>query len=42
VLVVNYLVQDGRTNYFAGALLLGTYAIIAVAFYVHPGNIGEF
>ena len=25
VLVVNYLLQDGRTNYFAGALLLGTY-----------------
>lgn len=41
VLVVNYLVQDGRTNYFAGALLIGTYTIIAVAFYVHPGNIGE-
>jgi len=41
VLVVNYLVQDGRTNYFAGALLIGTYAVIAVAFYVHPGNVGE-
>jgi calcium/proton exchanger len=24
VLVVNYLIQDGRTNYFAGALLIGT------------------
>jgi Ca2+:H+ antiporter len=24
VIVVNYLIQDGRTNYFAGALLLGT------------------
>ena len=24
VLVVNYLIQDGRTNYFAGALLVGT------------------
>lgn len=25
VLVVNYLIQDGETNYFAGALLIGTY-----------------
>jgi calcium/proton exchanger len=24
VIVVNYLIQDGRTNYFAGALLMGT------------------
>jgi len=24
VLVVNYLIQDGRTNYFAGALLIGS------------------
>jgi calcium/proton exchanger len=24
VIVVNYLIQDGRTNYFAGALLVGT------------------
>jgi calcium/proton exchanger len=24
VLVVSYLIQDGRTNYFAGALLIGT------------------
>jgi len=28
VLVVNYLLQDGRTNYFAGALLIGTYVCI--------------
>jgi calcium/proton exchanger len=24
VIVVNYIIQDGRTNYFAGALLIGT------------------
>ncbi|KAF8860897.1 Calcium/proton exchanger [Acephala macrosclerotiorum] len=36
VIVVNCLVRDGRTNYFEGFLLLGTYLIIAIAFYVHP------
>jgi len=41
VLVVNYLLQDGRTNYFAGALLIGTYTVIGVAYYVHPGSVGD-
>lgn len=30
VLVVNYLIQDGRTNYFAGALLIGTYVYVSL------------
>lgn len=44
VLVVNYLIQDGRSNYLEGAMCLGTYLIIAVAFYVYPEDakdIGE-
>ncbi|KAL1964513.1 hypothetical protein VTN77DRAFT_6939 [Rasamsonia byssochlamydoides] len=36
VVVVNCLVQNGQTNYFEGFLLIGTYIIIAIAFYVHP------
>lgn len=44
VLVVNYLIQDGKSNYLEGAMCLGTYAIIALAFYIYPddaaGNIG--
>jgi len=28
---------DGRSNWFEGALLLGTYAIIAMAFFFIPG-----
>ncbi|POR39744.1 Vacuolar calcium ion transporter [Tolypocladium paradoxum] len=35
-LVVNCLVRDGETNYFEGLLLIATYAIIAIAFFVHP------
>jgi Ca2+:H+ antiporter len=38
VLVVTYTVQDGRSNYLEGAMLLGLYIIIAVAFYVVPGS----
>lgn len=36
VLVVNYLIQDGRSNYLEGCMCIGTYAIIAIAFFVYP------
>lgn len=36
VLVVNYLVQDGKSNYLEGCMCLGMYIIIALAFYVAP------
>ncbi|KAM0461016.1 hypothetical protein ACHAO4_001815 [Trichoderma viride] len=38
VLVVTYTVQDGKSNYLEGAMLLGLYIIIAVAFYATPGD----
>ncbi|KAK2595426.1 Vacuolar calcium ion transporter [Conoideocrella luteorostrata] len=38
VLVVTYTVQDGKSNYLEGAMLLGLYIIIAVAFYATPSN----
>lgn len=38
VLVVTYTVQDGKSNYLEGAMLLGLYIIIAVAFYAAPSN----
>jgi Ca2+:H+ antiporter len=38
VLVVNYLIQDGKSNYLEGAMCIGTYAIIALAFYVYPDD----
>ncbi|KAI9264100.1 calcium/proton exchanger [Phascolomyces articulosus] len=37
VLIVNYLIQDARSNWLEGALLLAAYAIIALAFWFHPG-----
>ncbi|KAF9585169.1 hypothetical protein BGW38_003607 [Lunasporangiospora selenospora] len=36
VLIVNYLIQDGESNWLEGVMLLGTYFIIGIAFYVHP------
>lgn len=40
VLVVNYLIQDGKSNYLEGCMCLGTYIIIAIAFYVYPEDAG--
>ncbi|AEO64089.1 uncharacterized protein THITE_2109854 [Thermothielavioides terrestris NRRL 8126] len=36
VLVVTYTVQDGKSNYLEGAMLLGLYMIIALAFLASP------
>ncbi|KAI8068134.1 Sodium/calcium exchanger protein-domain-containing protein [Gilbertella persicaria] len=36
VLIVNYLIQDGRSNWLEGVLLLSSYVIISMAFYLYP------
>ncbi|KAI9491675.1 Sodium/calcium exchanger protein-domain-containing protein [Zychaea mexicana] len=36
VLIVNYLIQDGHSNWLEGTLLLASYTIIAMAFWFHP------
>ncbi|KNE66787.1 calcium/proton exchanger [Allomyces macrogynus ATCC 38327] len=36
VLVVNYLIADGRSNWLEGVMLLATYLILAIAFFIHP------
>lgn len=38
VLIVTYVVQDGKSNYLEGAMLFSLYVIIAVAFYVTPSG----
>ncbi|KAA8893208.1 Sodium/calcium exchanger protein-domain-containing protein [Sphaerosporella brunnea] len=35
-----YVVQDGKSNYLEGAMLLGIYTIIAISFYVYPDTAG--
>jgi Ca2+:H+ antiporter len=39
VLIANYLLMDGESNWLEGAMLLGTYTILAVAFYYQPDDI---
>lgn len=41
VLIVNYLIQDGKSNWLEGAQLMGVYTIIAVAFYIYPDSLAE-
>ncbi|RKP08092.1 Sodium/calcium exchanger protein-domain-containing protein [Thamnocephalis sphaerospora] len=36
VLITNYLIMDGKSNWLEGAMLLGSYTIIAVAFFYYP------
>lgn len=36
VLIVNYLIQDGESNWLEGVLLLSTYIIIAIAIFFYP------
>ncbi|KAJ5269093.1 hypothetical protein N7497_010178 [Penicillium chrysogenum] len=36
VVVMTYLISDGRSNYFEGLMLIGTYVIIAFSFFVRP------
>ncbi len=38
VLIVNYLIQDGKSNYLEGAMCIGIYAIIALSFYIYPDS----
>ncbi|KAK3381358.1 Sodium/calcium exchanger protein-domain-containing protein [Podospora didyma] len=38
VMIVTYTVQDGKSNYLEGAMLLGLYLIIAVAFWASPSD----
>ncbi|KAK0629176.1 Sodium/calcium exchanger protein-domain-containing protein [Bombardia bombarda] len=38
VMVVTYTVQDGKSNYLEGAMLIGLYLIIALAFWASPSS----
>ncbi|KAF2125626.1 vacuolar calcium ion transporter /H(+) exchanger [Dothidotthia symphoricarpi CBS 119687] len=38
VLIVNFLILDGRSNYLEGSLLIGSYAIIALSSFFYPSG----
>jgi len=40
VLTVNYVVQDGKSNWLEGFILMGLYLILAVTFWYYPGTDG--
>ena len=33
VVITNYIIQDGKSNYLEGILVLATYAVISIAVY---------
>jgi Ca2+:H+ antiporter len=41
VLITNYLIQDGKSNWLEGAMLIATYTIIGLAFFFYPNSIEE-
>jgi len=41
VLLTNYLIQDGESNWLEGAMLLATYTIIGLAFFFYPNSIED-
>lgn len=42
VLTVNYVVQDGKSNWLEGMILICLYLILAVTFWFYPGTTGIF
>jgi len=36
VIIVNLVIADGESNWLEGAQLLTAYAIMAIAFFLHP------
>lgn len=42
VLTVNYVVQDGKSNWLEGMVLMCLYLILAVTFWFYPGTPGIF
>ncbi|PIA17419.1 calcium/proton exchanger [Coemansia reversa NRRL 1564] len=39
VLVINYLIMNGRSNWLKGTMLLSSYLIVALAFFLYPSEI---
>ncbi|KAJ1999458.1 hypothetical protein GGI04_001371 [Coemansia thaxteri] len=39
VLVINYLIMNGRSNWLKGAMLLSSYFIVALAFFLYPNEL---
>jgi len=38
VIIVNYVVQDGKSNWLEGLILMSLYVILALTFWFYPGS----
>jgi Ca2+:H+ antiporter len=36
VVVTNYLIMDGKSNWMEGVMLLGVYTIVAISYWLYP------
>ncbi|KAI8326348.1 calcium/proton exchanger, partial [Martensiomyces pterosporus] len=41
ILVINYLIMNGRSNWLKGAMLLSSYSIVALAFFLYPNDVDD-
>src|SRR2546423_276919 len=39
VVVTNYLIMDGKSNWMEGVMLLGVYIIVAISYWLYPDNV---
>ena len=36
VIIANYLIMDGKSNWMEGVMLLGVYTIVAISYWLYP------
>jgi len=36
VVIANYLIMDGKSNWMEGIMLLGVYTIVAISYWLYP------
>lgn len=39
VVVTNYLIMDGKSNWMEGVMLLGVYVIVAISYWLYPDDV---
>ena len=38
VVMTNYLIMDGKSNWMEGVMLIGVYIIVAIAYWLYPDD----
>ena len=42
VVMANYLIMDGQSNWMEGVMLLGVYIIVAISYWLYPDVEAQF